>query len=181
MGSQCSSLFCGAIPVFHRRTSQSLGTIEILGDGAFRARTVEALELLLSNSTFQIVREHVSRIQQGKRSGMKARAKEPTFIVGKRTWQHSVLWYASAIAHDAYHAKLYHESRHANGGNEPDPDSWTGTEAEKKCLAFQRQVLIALDADSETIAYLDACAQNPTYQGRNRGWRSWVDYALRRW
>ena len=112
---------------------------------------------------------------------MKAWAEKPTFVVGNRTWQHSVLWYAGAIAHDAYHSKLYHETKNSLGGREPDANAWTGTEAEKKCLAFQRKVMVELNADPKTIAYLEDCAKDPAYQGRNQGWRSWLDYLKRRW
>lgn len=111
---------------------------------------------------------------------MKAWTKKPTFIVGARTWKHSALWYAGAIAHDAYHSKLYHEAKRAIHGKEPDAGAWTGTEAEKQCLAFQRQILLELNADEKTIAYVEECAKNPTYQGHSSGWRGWVDY-LRRW
>ena len=31
------------------------------------------------------------------------------------------------------------------------------------------------------LAYVDHCAQNPTYQGHATGWRSWLDYLLRWW
>ena len=111
---------------------------------------------------------------------MKAWAVKPTFTVGKATWRHSALWYAGAIAHDAYHAKLYSDAKGEKHRKEPDNDAWTGVEAEKQCLAFQRQVLLELNADEKIIAYIDHCAQNPTYQGRATGWRSWLDY-LRRW
>jgi hypothetical protein len=82
---------------------------------------------------------------------MKAWAKRPTFIVGVRTWSHSALWYAGAIAHDAYHAKLYREANPAFHGVRPDADAWTGIEAEKRCLAFQRQVLEGLAADDTIL------------------------------
>jgi hypothetical protein len=111
---------------------------------------------------------------------MKAWGKDPTFVVGKPTWNHSVLWYAGAIAHDAHHAKLYAEAKSAGRGVEPHANSWTGTEAERQCLAFQRQVLLELRADPKIISYLDECRKNPTYQGRNHGWKSWLDY-LKRW
>ena len=62
----------------------------------------------------------------------------------------------------------------------PRRSTWTGADAEKKCLAFQKETLRALNADAETIAYIEACAENPTYQGHNTGWRSWLDY-LKRW
>lgn len=141
---------------------------------------MEALRLLSSLSCFEIVREHIALIKQGARSGMRAWAKRPTFAVGRPTWKHSILWYAGAIAHDAYHSKLYHEATSANGGRQPDADTWTGTDAEKKCLIFQRQVLIDLNADRKTIAYLEEQLENPTYGGRNKGFGAWLDY-LKRW
>lgn len=150
------------------------------GRAAFLRRTEEALILLKACPQFALIQSKLAVIRQGKRSGMKAWVKKPTFIVGRRTWQHSPLWYASAIAHDAFHAKLYLDAKCENAAVEPDADVWTGAEAEKKCLAFQRQVLIALNADCKTIAYIEECAKNPTYQGRNKGWRAWLDY-LKRW
>ena len=155
--------------------------IEIRGSAAFQQSTQQALALLQPLKQFDIVRAHIAVIRQGRRSGMKARTRRPTFVVGKPTWGHSALWYAGAIAHDAYHAALYADAKQRCEGNEPDADVWTGTAAEKNCLAFQRQVLIALNADAEIVRYLDRCAQDPTYQGRNRGWRSWLDYLKRRW
>ena len=110
---------------------------------------------------------------------MRADAKRPTFVVGRATWKHSALWYAGTIAHDSYHSKLYHDAKASTGEN-PPADCWTGSEAEKKCLAFQLQVLQELKADENMIAYVCGCAWNPTYQGRHKGWLGWWDY-LRRW
>lgn len=160
--------------------SETFDGIRLRGGFEFLHRTREALALLRPTSAFTEIRSNVRLIRQGRRSGMKAWTKEPTFVVGKRTWKHSALWYAGAIAHDAYHAKLYADAKNASRGSEPEADSWTGTEAEKKCLGFQRKVLLELKADTKTISYLDACRGNPTYQGRNRGWKSWLDY-LKRW
>jgi hypothetical protein len=154
--------------------------IEIRGGPEFLLRTEEALALLHAAPQFAVIRGHLKIIRQGTRSGMKAWAKRPTFVVGKATWRHSPLWYASAIAHDAYHAKLYCDAKGDDDHTEPDADAWTGAEAEKKCLAFQQQVLLALNADETMMRYIENCAQNPMYQGHNQGWRSWLDY-LRRW
>ena len=166
--------------LFARTGSETFRGIEMRGRAAFLKRTEEALALLKPSPQFTLIQSHLAVIRQGKRSGMKAWAKKPTFIVGRRTWQHSALWYAGAIAHDAFHAKLYLDAKCENPASEPDADAWTGAEAEKKCLAFQREVLIALDADQKTIAYIEECAKNPTYQGYNKGWRGWLDY-LKRW
>src|SRR3990172_700009 len=167
--------------IFGRRQSELMNGVEVRGGTAFRARSREVLELLRVSALFGAARDHIAVIRQGRRSGMKAGAVKPTFTVGKATWNHSVVWYAGAIAHDAYHAKLYCDAKGGNHGKEPDNDAWTGVEAEKSCLAFQRRVLVELNADEKIIAYIDRCAQNPTYQGHTTGWRSWLDYLLRWW
>jgi hypothetical protein len=166
---------------FIRTSKETFEGIEIRGKPEFLFCTQESLCRLQSTSQFELIRNRVRVIRQGQRSGMKVWAVRPTFTVGKASWRHSVVWYAGAIAHDAYHAKLYCDAKGGNRGKEPDADAWTGAEAEKLCLAFQRRVLVELNADEEIISYLDRCAQNPTYQGHTTGWRSWLDYLLRWW
>lgn len=155
--------------------------IEIRGNAEFRLQTKRALALLFPFAQFEIIRDNLAMIQQARCSGMKAWARRPTFFVGKPTWHHSTVWYAGAIAHDAYHAALYADAKQRRPGTEPRADDWTGIEAEKKCLAFQRQLLSAINADKQILIYIDRLAQNPTYQGLNQGWRSWLDYRKRRW
>jgi hypothetical protein len=155
--------------------------IRLRGGFEFLSRTREALALLKPTNGFFEIQSNIRLIRQGRRSGMKAWAAQPTFFVGKPTWKHSAVWYAGAIAHDAYHAKLYAQAKNASRGLEPDADSWSGTEAEKECLVFQREILLQLNADTNTLSYLDAWRENPTYQGRNRGWKSWLDYHKRWW
>jgi hypothetical protein len=169
-----------AVALFDRRKRSSFGGIQLLGNTAFRARTLEALQLLSSCADFAVVEHHLVLIKQGVRSGMKAWTKPPAFIVGTATWQHSTVWYAGVLAHEAYHSKLYHDAKARCGRSEPPAETWTGAEAEKKCLVFQRRVLIALGADSTVIAYIEKQLENPTYQGRNTRWAAWLDY-LKRW
>src|ERR1043166_7302944 len=154
--------------------------IEIQGRRKFLIRTQEALTLLKQSSQFRLGAGHIAIIRQGRRSGMKAWLEKPTFVVGTPTWKHSALWYAGAIAHDAFHAKLYTDAKRHNGTEKPDALAWTGVEAEKQCLNFQRRILTDLNADESTVAYIDECTANPTYQGHNTGWRGWLDY-MRRW
>jgi hypothetical protein len=120
-------------------------------------------------------------IKEGKRSGMRADAIKPTFVVGRPTWQHSLIWYAGAIAHDYHHSKLYHEAKANDKRKKALAESWTGIDAEKKCLAFQMEVLESLHADESMMAYLKGLQRNPTYQGRHRGWKAWRDYFTRWW
>jgi len=164
-----------------RRSAQLVSGIEVHGTEEFIERSGESLRLLQPLEEFAIVRANIAVIRQGRRSGMKAWLAKPTFLVGKPTWSDSAVWFAGAIAHDAYHAKLYRDAKKLSGGKEPDADTWTGAAAEKKCLAFQRQILSQINAVQEIIDYIDECRANPTYQGRNRGWRSWLDYLKRRW
>ena len=162
-------------------TRRLVDEIEIQGRRKFLIRTQEALSLLKQSSRFPLVACHIAIIRQGRRSGMKAWLEKPTFVVGTATWKHSALWYAGAIAHDAFHAKLYTDARRDLANEEPDADAWTGAEAEKQCLGFQRRILMELNADHKTVDYIDQCAENPSYQGHNKGWRSWLDYIMRWW
>lgn len=154
--------------------------IEITGRPKFLARTREALELLRPTPFFPGIQRHIAVIRQGRRSGMRADAEKPAFIVGRRTWSHSALWYAGAIAHDSYHSRLYHDEK-ARTGKNPPVDCWTGKEAERKCLAFQIEVMAALGAGAALMDYLGRLEKNPAYQGHNRGWRGRLDYWLRWW
>jgi hypothetical protein len=176
----CNLDFSRTLLPRHRHTFIIYG-IEVRGDVEFRRRTEEALTLLRRLDQFYIIGKNLAVVRQGRRSGMKAWAKKPTFIVGKPTWTHSALWYAGAIAHDAYHAKLYGDAKTRDADQAPDADTWTGAEAEKECLTFQRQVLADLNADETILNYVDRCAERPRYQGRHRGWGSWLDYLKRRW
>ncbi len=163
-----------------RTPGENIEGIEVRGDANFRARTREALELLGQTQALSLVRSHVKVIRQGKRSGMRAWENQPTFTVGRATWQHSALWYAGAIAHDAYHARLYDTARRGDGA-QPAPHTWTGSDAEKQCLAFQYWVLQCLNGDAATLDYVARYAENPSYQGRHHGPGSWLDYLGRWW
>jgi hypothetical protein len=162
------------------KRTENISGIEVRGGTKFRGCTREALTLLSETAALALVQAYVKVIRQGKRSGMRAWARRPTFVVGRATWQHSPLWYAGAIAHDAYHSKLYHTASKNNGGDAPAPHTWTGADAEKQCLAFQYAVLESLNSDENTLRYVARWAEHPTYGGRPRGLASWLDY-LRRW
>ncbi len=164
-----------------RRKLEYPGGMEIRGGREFQQRTSEALELLQSLSEFEMIHAHLAIIRQGKRSGITAWAERPVFTVGAPTWTHSALWYAGAIAHDAYHAKLYRDAKQRRPGRKPRANAWSGKAAEQICLAFQRDVLLSLKADKTIIEYLEKQLQNPSYQGRSGGWRGWLDYHKRWW
>ena len=122
--------------ILSRRHSELINGVEVRGSPAFRVRTREALELLRESALFGAARDHVAVIRQGRRSGMKAWAAKPTFTVGAATWRHSAVWYAGAIAHDAYHAKLYCDAKSGKRGKQPDNDAWTGAELSESGFLF---------------------------------------------
>lgn len=166
---------------FSDRETTTVGGMEVRGNWEFRRRTRDALSLLQPLPEFDLIQSHLAAIRQGKRSGVTAWAARPVFTVGAPTWSHSRLWYAGAIAHDAFHAKLYRDAKKHDAGAEPDTAAWNGKAAERACLAFQRQVLVTLGADKTVIDYVEEHAQNPTYQGRSTAPGGWLDYRKRWW
>ena len=97
------------------------------------------------------------------------------------TWSHSPQWFAGAIAHDAFHAKLFRDGKQCSGSKTQQIESWTGKAAERACLLFQREVLAALGADPIMLEHVQKHLRNPTYQGRSQGIGGWLDYRKRWW
>jgi hypothetical protein len=166
---------------YRRRKSESFCGVEVYGDSEFRRRTGAALLLLQPLEQFELIQTHLAAIRQGKRSGVTAWASRPVFTVGAATWNYSPLWYGSAIAHDAYHVKLYRDAKNRCQGTDPETEAWSGKAAERACLSFQRQVLLALKADHRILDHIEKHLRNPTYQDRNKGTRGWLDYRKRWW
>jgi hypothetical protein len=163
------------------KASLALSGVEIRGNQEFRQRTSEALLLLEPLVEYETIVAYLAVIRQGRRSGVTAWAARPIFTVGTPTWRHSAIWYAGAIAHDACHAKLYRDAKARARSKKPAAGTWSGKAAEIDCLLFQRRVLLGLRADKSIIDYIETHARNPTYQGRNKGWRGWLDYRKRWW
>lgn len=138
--------------------------IHLEGDSSFIEKTVSALSLLRNLPHFVEVKNYIGIIRQARRSGMKAYDTPPTFEVGNPTANHSPIWYASAIVHDAHHSFLYHAEKKRLNGAEPAEESWTGQAVENICLQVQLNVLKALNADSQVIEHVERLIGNPTYQ-----------------
>jgi hypothetical protein len=163
-----------------RKTEHACG-MEISGNGEFRRQTLQVLSLLQPLAEFALIQSHLKAIRQGRRSGVTAWAERPIFTVGAPTWSHSPVWFAGAIAHDAYHAKLYFEAKRRAGNRKPSIETWTGKAAELACLLFQKKILLNLRADKTTLAHIESHLRNPTYQGRATGLGGWLDYRKRWW
>jgi hypothetical protein len=163
-----------------RKTERACG-MEISGDGEFRRQTLQALSLLQPLAEFALIQFHLKVIRQGRRSGVTAWAERPVFTVGAPTWSHSPVWFAGAIAHDAYHAKLYRTAKQRTGKGKLNVERWSGKTAERACLLFQRKVLLRLHADASVLNHVEMHLRDANYQGRIKGVAGWLDYRKRWW
>jgi hypothetical protein len=115
---------------------------EVVGSERFQARVRDALALLKARdpNAYAITTGCVGRIEQAARSGMRAYADPPTFLLTEREAMISVEWAAAVIAHDSYHSKLYFDYRASHTGEVP-AQAWGGTQAEIKCMRHQLAVM----------------------------------------
>ena len=128
--------------------------------------------MLVGSRTFLTVKPFLAAIREARISGLSVPWGTPTFLVGRATWQAPLIWYASAIVHDAGHAKLYRENRRRLLGLWYTPrGAWMGTDAERICLRFQLAALRELNAGHEVLRYVESLAERPTYQ--DKWFRKW--------
>lgn len=150
------SAACGWIlqPVVTDPTTH--GRITIRGSSKFIEQTHSALALLEQNDSeaYTRIQTYIGIIEQGKHSGMWAWESPPRYEVGDATAFFSVTWYASTIAHDATHSKLYAQYQLAHPG-EPVPDgAFGGVPVERFCNAYQLEVLQHIHAPQSEIDYM---------------------------
>jgi hypothetical protein len=127
---------------------------EIIGSPRFQIQVCAALRLLKTHDpkAYALVRNYVGRIQEGEHSGMWAFKTPSTFEISARTTFYSVTWCAATIAHDAFHAKLYHDYRKAHDGQVPD-NVWTGKEVEQECMKQQLAVMAHIGASERELCW----------------------------
>ncbi|CAA9291159.1 MAG: hypothetical protein AVDCRST_MAG77-4741 [uncultured Chloroflexi bacterium] len=104
-------------PVAPRATHR----IRIDGDAACREQTERALDLLLhlAPGHYAVADRYVGVIEcfEGG-DGMGVGESPPRYRVGSATRNSGVIWYASTIAHDAFHSKQFNDYRAANPGRQ---------------------------------------------------------------
>jgi hypothetical protein len=155
--------------------------IEIRGDERFVRQVEHALALVRDKSpdSLEMIRQFVKRIQHERRTGMRAYDDPPTFDLADATAYYSVTWCAGAIAHDAYHSKLYHEYRVQHG--EPVPDSaWTGQVREMECNRYQLGVLSDISAPEYEIEHMRH-QDGSHFDQDGDGEATWKDYEKADW
>ena len=158
---------CASVP------QKALGdfNIQIQGDDKFIRNTQKALQLIKQHSPahYEMVEQHIGRIQQHEKSGMAAFWDTPTFLVGRKTSNSSTHWYASCIVHDAHHSKLFHDTLQKFGY--VPKEAWTGKTAEMACLDIQESFLKTSKAPKRHLSSID----------KARTYDYWSDYKARNW
>ena len=153
------NLFKGELQ--NERFVEEYNGISIRGSQQFIDRTKPALDLLESSKSFQEIKGYIRIVGEGLTSGMHAESEYPTFEVGNSTSSANPKWYASCIAHDTYHSKLYKEGQSLGLTGNELRRHWTGRTSESKCLSFQKQVLVEIEANNGEIEYINKLIKNP--------------------
>lgn len=133
-------------------------TISIQGDEECLTKTRSALELLEEKALVHsdIVKEYIGIIEcVDSGSGMFAWENPPRYKVGKATIAAGNIWYAGTIVHDSCHSKQYNDYIEEKNTESVPSDIWIGKSAEAQCLDVQYDALTKLDADQETLDYLE--------------------------
>ncbi len=159
--------------------------IEIVGPPVFITKTEQALDLLFKNTKsfkFYGCSPYLEKILHDESpTGMRAQLENTTFVVDEATFESPLLWYASTIAHDAYHSYLYQQGQEQGKTGDALTSTWKGTDAEKQCLTFQIQTLNELiyyiedtRSDAEALGYVKYLVElkkDPKYQDiEERNW-----------
>jgi hypothetical protein len=112
-------------------------------DPDFSDKINQALDLLKTKAATAhgIVTTYIVKIRAGEKSGMDVQTK--TYDIAKPTFETSLTWLASTIAHDSLHSKQY-----------SDKEPYTGADSEAKCNQHQLEVLRKVGGSQHECAYL---------------------------
>ena len=122
----------------------------LLGSKSFLEATKSALRLLQHQDAeaYEFVTEHLDVIVAGPSSRVYPELPLAICTIGSRARQAGETWYASCLAHEAYHVYL---RDHPSGRLTP----WRGEDAEERCVAYQRYVILRIGGSPALRQYLD--------------------------
>lgn len=147
--------------------SQDRNNLRIDDDPSCRADTGAALDLLESKSPAQYaaVITYVGVVScSSTGTGIYVWENPIRFQVGRTTRGAGPVWYASALAHDACHARQYVSHTHLHPKERVPHDVFTGRKAELECLAEQADALVRLEADSWTRDYVEGVSKTDWWE-----------------
>src|SRR5690348_16903774 len=99
----------------------SFDHIQLQGSAGFIARTQAALMCLRTAPSHVEIWDLLAILRKAKRTGVEQRHAVVDF--GEKTWTSPTIWYASAIAHEGFHVKLYRETKGRTGRHWSDVDT----------------------------------------------------------
>jgi hypothetical protein len=87
-------------------------------------------------------------------------------LLNESNKDYALQWCASAIVHDAYHSKKFHDYQEAHGHSPshayPPIDVWTGVAVERECIAFQKKVCGEIGAYQTKSVMVDTVTHHGT-------------------
>jgi hypothetical protein len=121
------------------------GNTKYIKEPDFSKKINECLALLgkKAPSAQTILKNYVGKIRAFSKSGANIYLKPITIDIAKPTFESSVTWLASVLAHESIHAKQYVGKK-----------DYTGKSAELEANAHQIEVLRLIGAPQSEIAYM---------------------------
>lgn len=147
------------------------GNKSYIKDPEFTDKINKALVLLHNKgcSAYQTVTTYIVKIRAAEKSGMNVQTK--IYDIAKPTFDASLTWLASTIAHDSLHSKQYQNK-----------ETYYGAESELKCNNYQLNVLRLIGAPADEITYLQSIIKNGDHSDLDGdGKYTEKDYKLRKW
>jgi len=138
---------------------QAHGQVTACGDDAFVRAIVDALDILKAKTpdAYALLEKHLVTIVCVKPSGVftKGLSSRSRTVVGMGPgWSKgSIVEYAGALAHEAYHCELYRCAEQSTPGRSVPRDAYSGEHAESLCLKYQCDVLRRLGLDEERVHF----------------------------
>lgn len=141
--------------------------IQIKGDAVCKSSTLDALKLLNESAPthYATAIKYIGIIEcatQG--SGMFAAENPPRQLAGDNERSAGAVWYASGIAHESCHSKLYHDYKDVHPGQIVPPDAWSGESAEKTCLDAQYDALTKIGGTQDQLNYVKNVINTKYYE-----------------
>jgi hypothetical protein len=148
--SQNLERVCG-LPVASLIASNESYGLRITGTEVFRVSIMQGLVLLNLSAPkdFKLITNYVREIHEGKRTGVSYKDLNPAVYISIKSATSSVPWRASAIAHEAYHIKLYRDAHNSYN------DYKARVIAEETVIKYQRSVLDQVGGSRYELEYID--------------------------
>ena len=133
-----------------------MGKIKLIGSRDFIERTKEALNLLRDNDfiSYKVIINYLGAIVENKLdiglSYFDPLKEVPSAFMTTYCCMYDLKWYAGALVHEAYHAKLFNDAII----DDKNPfDEYRGYSAEMYCLTKQIMCLKKINAREADILY----------------------------